>query len=79
MMSLMAHLSIFDHKISLDVKTEHWDQPNSSNVNAKVTLYQPKIMSLMMHFIITDLLNQNSIEFHTERLAQHDWNKTMIV
>ncbi len=70
-MSLMAHLSILDHKISLDVQTEHWDQPNSSNVNAKVTLFQPKIKSLITHFIILDLLNQNSLEFHTEHLAQH--------
>ncbi len=62
----------FDHKISLDVQTEHWYQPNFNNVNAKVKLFQPKIMSLIMHFIFLDLLNQNSLEFHTERSVQHD-------
>ncbi len=45
---------------------------SDKHFNLLLHLFKPKIKSLMMHFIILDLLNQNSLEFHTERSAQHD-------
>jgi len=48
---------------------------SDKHLNLLFHLFQPKIKSLMMHFIILDLLNQNSLKFQTEHSAQTNCNK----